>query len=105
MQYFLTREVLTEYFSDNTKTDKILRYFRTDSLGNTKAISKDGINWDTNSNSELYKITYSDTLYAVETKAGKGFERYKRPVQLELLEGTSGGYALLGATNFKYSKE
>ena len=87
-----------EYFSDNTKTDKILRYFRTDSLGNTKAISKDGINWDTNSNSELYKITYSDTLYAVETKAGKGFERYKRPVQLELLEGTSGGYALLGAT-------
>lgn len=87
-----------EYFSDNTKTDKILRYFRTDNLGNTKAISKDGINWDTNSNSELYKITYSDTLYAVETKAGKGFERYKRPVQLELLEGTSGGYALLGAT-------
>ena len=87
-----------EYFSDNTKTDKILRYFRTDSLGNTKAISKDGINWDTNSNSELYKITYSDTLYAVETKAGKGFERYKRPVQLELLEGTSDGYALLGAT-------
>lgn len=87
-----------EYFSDNTKTDKILRYFRTDSLGNTKAISKDGINWDANSNSELYKITYSDTLYAVETKAGKGFERYKRPVQLELLEGTSGGYALLGAT-------
>lgn len=87
-----------EYFSDNTKTDKILRYFRTDGLGNTKAISKDGINWDTNSNSELYKITYSDTLYAVETKAGKGFERYKRPVQLELLEGTSGGYALLGAT-------
>lgn len=87
-----------EYFSDNTKTDKILRYFRTDSLGNTKAISKDGINWDTNSNSELYKITYSDTLYAVETKAGKGFERYKRPAQLELLEGTSGGYALLGAT-------
>lgn len=56
------------------------------------------MNWDTNSNSDLYKITYSNTLYAVETKAGKGFERYKRPVQLELLEGTSAGYALLGAT-------
>ena len=87
-----------EYIADNTKTDKILRYFQTDSLGNTKAISKDGINWDTNAKSDLYKITYSDKLYAVETKAGKGFERYKRPVQLELLEGTSGGYALLGAT-------
>lgn len=88
-----------EYIADNTKTDKILRYFQTDSLGNTKAISKDGINWDTNAKSDLYKITYSDKLYAVETKAGKGFEKYKRPVKLELLENeTYGGYALLGAT-------
>lgn len=87
-----------EYIANNAKTDKILRYFLMDSNGNTKAISSDGVNWDTNSNSDLYKITYSNTLYAVETKAGKGFERYKRPVQLELLEGTSGGYALLGAT-------
>ena len=87
-----------EYIANNAKTDKILRYFLMDSNGNTKAISSDGVNWDTNSNSDLYKITYSNTLYAVEMKAGKGFERYKRPVQLELLEGTSGGYALLGAT-------
>lgn len=87
-----------EYIANNAKTDKILRYFLMDSNGNTKAISSDGVNWDTNSNSDLYKITYSNTLYAVETKAGKGFERYKRPVQLELLEETSGGYALLGAT-------
>ena len=88
-----------EYIADNTKTDKILRYFQTDSLGNTKAISKDGINWDTNAKSDLYKITYSDKLYAVETKAGKGFEKYKRPVKLELLENeTYGGYALFGAT-------
>lgn len=95
---FPDKESAYAYYSDNTKTDKIIRYFKTDSLGDTKAISKDGVNWDTNSNSDLYKITYSNTLYAVETKAGKGFERYKRPVQLELLEGTSGGYALLGAT-------
>ena len=88
-----------EYIADNTKTDKILRYFQTDSLGNTKAISKDGINWDTNAKSDLYKITYSDKLYAVETKAGKGFEKYKRPVKLELLKNeTYGGYALFGAT-------
>lgn len=87
-----------EYIANNAKTDKILRYFLMDSNGNTKAISSDGVNWDTNSNSDLYKITYSNTLYAVEMKAGKGFEIYKRPVQLELLEGTSGGYALLGAT-------
>lgn len=87
-----------EYIANNAKTDKILRYFLMDSNGNTKAISSDGVNWDSNSNSDLYKITYSNTLYAVETKAGKGFERYKRPVQLELLEGTSAGYALLGVT-------
>ena len=88
-----------EYIADNTKTDKILRYFQTDSLGNTKAISKDGINWDTNAKSDLYKITYSDKLYAVETKAGKGFEKFPDPIKLELLENeTYGGYALLGAT-------
>ena len=88
-----------EYIADNAKTDKILRYFHMDSNGNTKAISKDGVNWDTNAKSDLYKITYSDKLYAVETKAGKGFEKYKRPVKLELLENeTYGGYALLGAT-------
>lgn len=69
-----------------------------DSNGNTKAISSDGVNWDSNSNSDLYKITYSNTLYAVETKAGKGFEKFPDPVKLEILEGTSGGYALLGAT-------
>lgn len=96
---FPNRESAFEYYSDNSKTDKIIRYFQTDSLGNTKAISKDGINWDTNAKSDLYKITYSDKLYAVETKAGKGFEKYKRPVKLELLENeTYGGYALLGVT-------
>ena len=87
-----------EYIANNAKTDKILRYFLMDSNGNTKAISSDGVNWDSNSNSDLYKITYSNTLYAVETKAGKGFEKFPDPVKLELLEGTSGGYALLGAT-------
>lgn len=87
-----------EYIANNAKTDKILRYFLMDSNGNTKAISSDGVNWDSNSNSDLYKITYSNTFYAVETKAGKGFEKFPDPVKLELLEGTSGGYALLGAT-------
>ena len=82
----------------NDKKTGLVRCVRTDSNGNTKEISKDGIAWDSNTNSDLYRITYSDTLYAVETKAGKGFERYKHPVKLELLEGTSGGYALLGAT-------
>lgn len=82
----------------NDKKTGLVRCVRTDSNGNTKEISRDGITWDSNTNSDLYRITYSDTLYAVETKAGKGFERYKRPVKLELLEGTSGGYALLGAT-------
>lgn len=87
-----------EYIANNAKIDKILRYFLMDSNGNTKAISSDGVNWDSNSNSDLYKITYSNTLYAVETKAGKGFEKFPDPLKLELLEGTSGGYALLGAT-------
>ena len=96
---FPNRESAFEYYSDNSKTDKIIRYFQTDSLGNTKAISKDGINWDTNAKSDLYKITYSDKLYAVETKAGKGFEKFPDPIKLELLENeTYGGYALLGAT-------
>ena len=82
----------------NDKKTGLVRCVRTDSNGNTKEISKDGITWDSNTNSDLYRITYSDTLYAVETKAGKGFELNTDPVKLELLEGTSGGYALLGAT-------
>lgn len=76
----------------------LLRYFITDSNGDCKAISKDGNNWDYNLNSDLYKITYSDTLYAVEIEAGKGFKKYEDPVKLELSTGTSGGYALLTAT-------
>ena len=82
----------------NDKKTGLVRCVRTDSNGNTKEISKDGITWDSNTNSDLYRITYSDTLYAVETKAGKGFELNTDPVKLELFEGTSAGYALLGAT-------
>lgn len=88
-----------EYLADNTKKSKIIRYFITDSYGNAKAISLDGNNWDYNLNSDLYKIPYSDTLYAVETKAGKGFKKCEDPVKLELsATGTSGGYALITAT-------
>lgn len=87
-----------EYIADNSKKNNIVRYFITDGKGDCKAISEDGNNWDYNLNSDLYKITYSDTLYAVEIEAPKGFKLYNKPVKLELSGETSGGYAVLSAT-------
>lgn len=55
-----------DYISDNSVKNNIVRYFITDSNGNCKAISKDGNSWDYNANSDLYKIAYSDSYYAVE---------------------------------------
>lgn len=86
-----------DYISDNSVKNNIVRYFITDSNGDCKAISKDGNSWDYNANSELYKIAYSDSYYAVEMAAPKGFKNYNRPVQMTI-NGTNGGFAVLSAT-------
>lgn len=86
-----------DYISDNSVKNNIVRYFITDSNGNCKAISKDGNSWDYNANSDLYKIAYSDSYYAVEMVAPKGFKNYNRPVQMAI-NGTDGGFAVLSAT-------
>lgn len=86
-----------DYISDNSVKNNIVRYFITDSNGDCKAISKDGNFWDYNANSELYKIAYSDSYYAVEMAAPKGFKNYNRPVQMAI-NGTNGGFAVLSAT-------
>lgn len=86
-----------DYISDNSVKNNIVRYFITDSNGNCKAISKDGNSWDYNANSDLYKIAYSDSYYAVEMVAPKGFKKYNRPVQMAI-NGTNGGFAVLSAT-------
>lgn len=86
-----------DYISDNSVKNNIVRYFITDSNGNCKAISKDGNSWDYNANSDLYKIAYSDSYYAVEMVAPKGFKNYNRPVQMAI-NGTNGGFAVLSAT-------
>lgn len=86
-----------DYISDNSVKNNIVRYFITDSNGDCKAISKDGNSWDYNANSELYKIAYSDSYYAVEMAAPKGFKNYNRPVQMAI-NGTNGGFAVLSAT-------
>lgn len=86
-----------DYISDNSVKNNIVRYFITDSNGNCKAISKDGNSWDYNANSDLYKIAYSDSYYAVEMSAPKGFKNYNRPVQMAI-NGTDGGFAVLSAT-------
>ena len=86
-----------DYISDNSVKNNIVRYFITDSNGDCKAISKDGNSWDYNANSDLYKIAYSDSYYAVEMVAPKGFKNYNRPVQMTI-NGTDGGFAVLSAT-------
>lgn len=86
-----------DYISDNSVKNNIVRYFITDSNGDCKAISKDGNSWDYNANSELYKIAHSDSYYAVEMAAPKGFKNYNRPVQMAI-NGTTGGFAVLSAT-------
>jgi len=86
-----------DYISDNSAKNNIVRYFITDSNGDCKAISKDGNSWDYNANSELYKIVYSDSYYAVEMAAPKGFKKYNRPVQMTI-NGTNGGFVVLSAT-------
>lgn len=86
-----------DYISDNSIKNNIVRYFITDSNGDCKAISKDGNSWDYNANSDLYKIAYSDSYYAVEMVAPKGFKNYNRPVQMAI-NGTNGGFVVLSAT-------
>lgn len=86
-----------DYISDNSVKNNIVRYFITDSNGDCKAISKDGNSWDYNANSDLYKIAYSDSYYAVEMSAPKGFKNYNRPVQMAI-NGTNGGFVVLSAT-------
>ena len=86
-----------DYISDNSAKNNIVRYFITDSNGDCKAISKDGNSWDYNANSDLYKIAYSDSYYAVEMAAPKGFKKYNRPVQM-VINGTNGGFVVLSAT-------
>ena len=86
-----------DYISDNSVKNNIVRYFITDSNGDCKAISKDGNSWDYNANSDLYKIAYSDSYYAVEMSAPKGFKNYNRPVQMDI-NGTNGGFVVLSAT-------
>lgn len=94
---FANKKSAYDYLADNSVKNNIVRYFITDSNGDCKAISKDGNSWDYNANSDLYKIAYSDSYYAVEMAAPKGFKKYNRPVQMAI-NGTNGGFAVLSAT-------
>lgn len=94
---FANKKSAYDYLADNSVKNNIVRYFITDSNGDCKAISKDGNSWDYNANSDLYKIAYSDSYYAVEMSAPKGFKNYNRPVQMAI-NGTDGGFAVLSAT-------
>ena len=94
---FANKKSAYDYLADNSVKNNIVRYFITDSNGDCKAISKDGNSWDYNANSDLYKIAYSDSYYAVEMAAPKGFKKYNRPVQM-VINGTNGGFAVLSAT-------
>lgn len=94
---FANKKSAYDYLADNSVKNNIVRYFITDSNGDCKAISKDGNSWDYNANSDLYKIAYSDSYYAVEMAAPKGFKNYNRPVQM-VINGTNGGFAVLSAT-------
>lgn len=94
---FANKKSAYDYLADNSVKNNIVRYFITDSNGDCKAISKDGNSWDYNANSELYKIAYSDSYYAVEMAAPKGFKNYNRPVQMTI-NGTNGGFVVLSAT-------
>ena len=94
---FANKKSAYDYLADNSVKNNIVRYFITDSNGDCKAISKDGNSWDYNANSDLYKIAYSDSYYAVEMAAPKGFKNYNRPVQMTI-NGTNGGFVVLSAT-------
>ena len=94
---FANKKSAYDYLADNSVKNNIVRYFITDSNGDCKAISKDGNSWDYNANSDLYKIAYSDSYYAVEMVAPKGFKNYNRPVQMAI-NGTNGGFVVLSAT-------
>lgn len=94
---FANKKSAYDYLADNSVKNNIVRYFITDSNGDCKAISKDGNSWDYNANSDLYKIAYSDSYYAVEMVAPKGFKNYNRPVQMTI-NGTNGGFVVLSAT-------
>lgn len=95
---FSNQKSAYDYLSDNNKKNNIIRYFITDSKGNCKAISADGNSWDYSTSSELYKFTYSKSLYAVEIEAPNGFKKYNKAVNLTLTSETYGGYAVLSAT-------
>lgn len=86
-----------DYLADNSVKNNIVRYFITDSNGDCKAVSKEGNTWDYNTSSSLYHIEYSDSYYAVEMVAPKGFKPYKKAVQFKLTD-TDGGFAVLSAT-------
>lgn len=94
---FANKKSAYDYLADNSVKNNIVRYFITDSNGDCKAVSKNGNYWDYNANSELYKIAYSDSYYAVEMAAPKGFKNYNRPVQMTI-NGTNGGFVVLSAT-------
>ncbi|WP_302193081.1 SpaA isopeptide-forming pilin-related protein [uncultured Ruminococcus sp.] len=95
---FSNQKSAYDYLADNSKKNNIVRYFITDSKGNCKAISADGNSWDYSTSSELYKFTYSKSLYAVEIEAPNGFKKYNKAVNLTLTSETYGGYAVLSAT-------
>lgn len=95
---FSNQKSAYDYIADNSKKNNIVRYFITDSKGNCKAISADGNSWDYSTSSELYKFTYSKSLYAVEIEAPNGFKKYNKAVNLTLTSETYGGYAVLSAT-------
>lgn len=70
-----------DYLADNSVKNNIIGYSLLIATS-AKAISKDSNSWDYNANSELYKIAYSDSYYAVEMAAFEKFKRkYNRPVQ------------------------
>ena len=95
---FSNQKSAYDYLADNSKKNNIVRYFITDSKGNCKSISADGNSWDYSTSSELYKFTYSKSLYAVEIEAPNGFKKYNKAVNLTLTSETYGGYAVLSAT-------
>ena len=94
---FSNEESATAYIYNNSIKNNIVRYFITDSNGECKAVSKDGNSWDYNTNSDLYKIEYSDNYYAVEMVAPKGYMLNKSATKFTLSD-TDNGFAILSAT-------
>lgn len=94
---FSDEESATAYIYNNSIKNNIVRYFITDSNGECKAVSKDGNSWDYNTNSDLYKIEYSDNYYAVEMVAPKGYMLNKSATKFTLSD-TDNGFAILSAT-------